>query len=541
MEQSSPIVLRDSLSHNMTLSMEQQQQDDGMPNESTASSSVCAKNQQLTSSNSNSSSSNNDAASGMMSSSTTALSAMTPSNSYSCNSERAVNMSTTYTSEKAVAMSNTSINPSLSVSSSQLREIPPSVLPLPRRDALHTATVRSSMSLSSQMKMLRRAGFAEGADLLLNNTSQQEGQAQSIGSSHGSSPQSKSERNSASRPTSSTVTTTTCPQSRRSSGSSNNTHLDEIRASISELKNNGVGGIGKSTSTLVRNEETGRYVILDVDDDHFDGIIMDGTSTSAGGKVIEEDEGGNRCCSSEGEGELWAVENSRSSSSYADSYADCWPSMETEQQPTNITADDNTAEQQNSLFMQDISRFNLLQNNIPSAEQKQNTAPPKISPTTSPAVRVATPMSKFMMANRIISESMLDDDVVDDAVWAATQCSSTASTSSYNDEETKGSVTIETANKAAKQEDLNQQQSQDDVLLFADEHRNDDDEQEFFAIRSPSSQWNAKWSIFEQFSDKSSLHDDFNILRPGSEDEWGVHDGFNDDDNDSFAPGPEWD
>lgn len=49
--------------------------------------------------------------------------------------------------------------------------------------------------------------------------------------------------------------------------------IDEIRASISRLKQNGVGGIGKATSTLVRNE-TGRYIIRDIDDDSFDDLML---------------------------------------------------------------------------------------------------------------------------------------------------------------------------------------------------------------------------------------------------------------------------
>lgn len=57
-------------------------------------------------------------------------------------------------------------------------------------------------------------------------------------------------------------------------GSHSSPDLDEIRASISKLKFNGVGGIGKATSTLVRNEETGRYVIRDVDDASFDDIVL---------------------------------------------------------------------------------------------------------------------------------------------------------------------------------------------------------------------------------------------------------------------------
>lgn len=50
--------------------------------------------------------------------------------------------------------------------------------------------------------------------------------------------------------------------------------IDEIRASITKLKHDGVGGIGKATSTLVRNQETGRYIIRDVDDNQFDDIML---------------------------------------------------------------------------------------------------------------------------------------------------------------------------------------------------------------------------------------------------------------------------
>ena len=49
--------------------------------------------------------------------------------------------------------------------------------------------------------------------------------------------------------------------------------INELKASISELKNAGVGGVGKATSTLVWNETTGRYVIRDVDDESFHDIV----------------------------------------------------------------------------------------------------------------------------------------------------------------------------------------------------------------------------------------------------------------------------
>jgi len=57
------------------------------------------------------------------------------------------------------------------------------------------------------------------------------------------------------------------PQTTKSSSSSE--YIDELRATISQLKSVGVGGHGKPTSTLVRNEQTNRFVIRHVDDDNF--------------------------------------------------------------------------------------------------------------------------------------------------------------------------------------------------------------------------------------------------------------------------------
>jgi len=61
--------------------------------------------------------------------------------------------------------------------------------------------------------------------------------------------------------------TSASPQTTKSSSSSE--YIDELRATISQLKRVGVGGHGKPTSTLVRNEQTGRYVIRDISDDNF--------------------------------------------------------------------------------------------------------------------------------------------------------------------------------------------------------------------------------------------------------------------------------
>jgi len=61
--------------------------------------------------------------------------------------------------------------------------------------------------------------------------------------------------------------TSASPQTTKSSSSSE--YIDELRATISQLKSVGVGGHGKPTSTLVRNEQTGRFVIRDLDDDNF--------------------------------------------------------------------------------------------------------------------------------------------------------------------------------------------------------------------------------------------------------------------------------
>ena len=61
--------------------------------------------------------------------------------------------------------------------------------------------------------------------------------------------------------------TASSPQTTKSSSSSE--YIDELRATISQLKSVGVGGHGKPTSTLVRNKQTGRFIIRDVDDDNF--------------------------------------------------------------------------------------------------------------------------------------------------------------------------------------------------------------------------------------------------------------------------------
>ena len=61
--------------------------------------------------------------------------------------------------------------------------------------------------------------------------------------------------------------TSASPQTTKSSSSSE--YIDELRATISQLKSVGVGGHGKPTSTLVRNEQTGRYIIRDISDDNF--------------------------------------------------------------------------------------------------------------------------------------------------------------------------------------------------------------------------------------------------------------------------------
>ena len=66
--------------------------------------------------------------------------------------------------------------------------------------------------------------------------------------------------------------------------------INELKASISELKNAGVGGVGKSTSTLVWNESTGRYVIRDVDDESFDDMVSKGPTVTQESDEDEEEE-----------------------------------------------------------------------------------------------------------------------------------------------------------------------------------------------------------------------------------------------------------
>ena len=177
----------------------------------------------------------------------------------------------------------------------------------------------------------------------------------------------------------------TSPQSSRSSPH----NLDEIRASISQLKSNGVGGVGKSTSTLVRNEQTGRYVIRDVDDDHFD---MMHTKVNNNEEDAEENSEEDAEENSE-EGYVGVVETSLSSD---ESSYQVLPSQTKEPSPS----------------LDGATRYNPVQQSH----------------------------IKFMITNALMSESVLDDDAVDAAVQAAMDGEMSTASSSSNEDwtETEG-------------------------------------------------------------------------------------------------------
>jgi hypothetical protein len=104
---------------------------------------------------------------------------------------------------------------------------------------------------------------------------------------------------------------------------------------------------------------------------------------------------------------------------------------------------------------------------------------------------------QFMMKDQVMSESVLDDDAVEDAVWAATEGLSTASTTS-ND--------VSTLSEGEK------------VQLHVKVEENGE---EFFVIRKPQHQeWGTNWTSFAAADDD----DYFDICPSESNDEWGGSD-----------------
>jgi len=321
--------------------------------------------------------------------------------------------------------------------------------------------------------------------------------------------------------------------------------LDEIRASITQLKHNGVGGVGKSTSTLVRNEATGRYVIRDVDDDHFDGIInADGDGnihmmpSHHCPRVIDEEEE-EESSDEEVEEEVEEADESRpriGDSSFED---------------RGVSTADHLKETQTTMD---------TPSSTPSMTSQKDPNNPN-TPRPAGRTKTQTPIM-FMMANQIMSESVLDDDAVEDAVRAATECLSTASSTTCSSVE--DAAYLDAAFPVGHQQQQRQQQQrvavetqeqvtvetkEDDGFLIDEEEGEDDGD--FFAIRRPSQHdqhgsgrglWNEpKWSAFQSSSTGvvcDTDQDYFDIRPSKSMDEWGG--GF-DDDDDSFAPGPQWD
>jgi len=267
--------------------------------------------------------------------------------------------------------------------------------------------------------------------------------------------------------------------------------LDEIRASITQLKHNGVGGVGKSTSTLVRNEETGRYVIRDMDDDHFDDIINSDDPRMPCHhcpKVIDE----------EGEEEEDEEQNIEDKEEH--DVKDWKPDYHPEQTRSNVA----------------IAKKGLNKPQFFGRDEAQ------------------TPLG-FAMANQIMGESVLDDDAVEDAVRAATECLSTAS--STTSESFEFEEAVDTAFPVTRRPAVEAKNNYDKNSFSFPEDSDDSGSGDFFAIRRPphgSSDriWNsAKWATFGSSS--------VAVTRDANEesmDDWG---GF--DDSDSFAPGPQWD
>jgi hypothetical protein len=196
----------------------------------------------------------------------------------------------------------------------------------------------------------------------------------------------------------------TSPNSSQSTKSS----LEEIRATISELKNNGVGGVGHSTSTLARNEETGRYVIRDVDDDK---IFRDMLKP----KVIDEG-------SHEGSSSL-EVDN--------EEVLEEGPSFSTSLAEFE---DDNSVEEGTG-GSSHHSSLNAGEELFPSAA---------ITTEQSTSMEGKTRPLMYMLRN----ESVMGDDAVDAAVLVATESHSVTTASSNSD------CVVDDIEEEEKEEDL---------------------------------------------------------------------------------------
>jgi hypothetical protein len=172
-----------------------------------------------------------------------------------------------------------------------------------------------------------------------------------------------------------------------------------------------VGGLGESTSTLVGNDDTGRYIIRDVDDDILHDDIDSGGINFP--RVLDKKDEESNNLEHAGAGAVGTFLTDR---------------------PVLRWNDLNDS-------------HNLLHD-----------------------TRVMTSI-KFMMKNQIMSESVLGDDAVEDAVWAATEGLSMASTTS-ND--------ASTVSEGGKLQ-----------VEF------EEDGEEFIVIRKPKHQeWGANWTTF---------------------------------------------
>jgi hypothetical protein len=209
-----------------------------------------------------------------------------------------------------------------------------------------------------------------------------------------------------------------------------------------------VGGLGESTSTLVGNDDTGRYVIRDVDDDTLHDDIDSGGINFP--RVLDKNDEESNNLEHAGAG---AVGTFLSDGSYTERPVLRWNDLN--------------------------DSHNLLHD-------------------TSAMTSI-----KIMMKNQIMSESVLGDDAVEEAVWAATEGLSMASTTS-NDASTVsegGKLHVEF----------------------------EEDGEEFIVIRKPKHQeWGANWTKFAD--------DDYNfdICPSESKDEWDGGDQWDCNEDNSF-------
>jgi len=299
------------------------------------------------------------------------------------------------------------------------------------------------------------------------------------------------------------------------SSSCSNPKINEIRASIDKLKYNGVGGIGKATSILVRNNETGRYVIRDVDDEAFDDIIKadmilpDRKNYSSDDINVDADD----IIEEESDEEYFDVDKIITSCDDVEGkHKQPGKSYESCDEDEYFDVDD-------ILINNEIEESNKME--LPTPHETHRPSNLDISPV------------EFTFGG---SDAVMGDDAVDDAVRLATDGISDSTVSS--DDKVISSEMIGLGKKTVVNETPplleiagtppRKKKANFRTLnrLSYENNSSSEDDGEFFVIQRPGQRSNEPWPVFRE--------DDFNSDPLGKTGEL-------DDDSDCFASSTPWD